>query len=194
MPSRSRRLRPRKGAILVLQADGKGVPIVRPATPSKRVRLGKGQKHGGKKEATLTGLYTIAPALRTPEAVVESLFAQTAALPEPPERGGPRHKRLWVTLAGKDAALAEVVGQVQARDRPHITHRVALTDGSIPLQERVQRHCPQMTLVLDLIHATEYLWKVANALWGETLCWLLGPSMRARRGTWVIRPVQGAPR
>lgn len=158
-------------AILVLQADGKGVPILRPARPTRRVRLGKGQKNGGKKEAILTGLYTIAPCVRTPEEVVESLFAETAA-PAAPERAqsrtGPQHKRLWVTLAGKDAALAEVAPQVRAREGAHIVHRVALTDGSIPLQERVQRYVPQMSLVLDLIHATEYLWKAATALLGET--------------------------
>jgi len=50
-------------AILVLQADGKGVPIVRPLAvgagtpgPASPVRLGKGQKRGGKKEATLTAV------------------------------------------------------------------------------------------------------------------------------------------
>ena len=158
-----------EAAILVLQADGKGVPVLRPATPSVRVRLGKGQKHGGKKEATLTGVYTIAPCARTPEDVAGSLFRETAPpAAREPGRAGPHHKRLWVTLSGKDAALAEAATQVRAREGAHIAHRVALTDGSIPLQERVQRHVPQMTLVLDLIHGTEYLWKAANALLGET--------------------------
>jgi hypothetical protein len=159
-----------EAALLVLQADGKGVPILRPATPSVRVRLGKGQKNGGKKEATLTGVYTIAPCVRTPQEVVESLFRETAvsAAERDQSRTGPQHKRLWVTLAGKDAALAEAATQVQARAGAHIVHRVALTDGSIPLQERVQRHVPQMILVLDLIHGTAYLWKAANALLGET--------------------------
>ncbi|GAC1429401.1 MAG: hypothetical protein NVSMB65_02760 [Chloroflexota bacterium] len=101
---------------------------------------------------------------------MESLFRETAVSASAREqsRTGPQHKRLWVTLAGKDAALTEVATQVQAREGAHIVHRVALTDGSIPLQERVQRHVPQMTLVLDLIHGTAYLWKVANALLGET--------------------------
>jgi len=168
--------------ILVVQADGRGVPILRRTTTATAapVRLGKGQKHGGKKEATLTALYTIAPAVRTPEAVVESLFAAAAptAAADPPAhaRTGPQHKRLWATLAGKDAALAEVVRQVAAREGAHITQRVALTDGSQALQERVRRHLPAYTLVLDLIHATEYLWKAANALLGET---------KARRTAWV---------
>ena len=44
------------------------------------------------------------------------------------------------------------------------------------MQERVRRAFPADTLVLDLIHATEYLWKAANALLGETA---------PRRTAWV---------
>ncbi len=168
---------PEDAPILVVQADGKGVPIVRPPTTAAPIRLGKGQKHGGKKEATLTAIYTIAPTVRTPEAVAERLFAPAgAAAADHPVRTGPQGKRLWATLAGKDAALAEAAGQVAGREGGHLTHRVALTDGCQALQERVQRQFPTFTLVLDLIHATEYLWKAATALLGET---------NGRRTAWV---------
>jgi len=172
-------------ALLVLQADGKGVPIVRPSTAAAGtptpLRLGKGQKRGGKKEATLTAVYTIASAVRTPEAVVESLFrdpaqAVPAGVVDAAAREGPRHKQLWATLRGKDAALTAAAARVARRDGPHVAHRVALTDGSQALQERVQRQFPTFTLVLDLIHATEYLWKAATALLGET---------NVRRTAWV---------
>lgn len=149
------------------------MPILRPTTTPAPVRLGKGQKYGGKKEATLTAVYTIAPAVRTPESVVASLFdtpsaeATSAAL-EPAARTGPQHKRLWATLAGKDAALTEAAAHVAARDGAHLTDRVALTDGCHALQERVQQQFPAFTLVLDLIHVLEYLWQAANALLGET--------------------------
>jgi len=176
-----------EAAILVVQADGKGVPILRrprPDTPAP-VRLGKGQKQGGKKETALTATCTSAPAVRTPEAVVDSLFADapaTGTAPTAPARTGPQHKRLWATLAGKDTALAEAAGRVAVRAGAHIAHRVALTDGSQALQERVQRQLPAFTLVLDLIHATEYLWKAANAVLGETA---------PRRTGWVkVRTLQ----
>ena len=157
----------------MVQADGKGVPILRPTTTPAPVRLGKGQKYGGKKEAILTAVYTIAPAVRTPESVVASLFdtpseEATSETPKPAERTGPQHKRLWATLAGKDAALTEAAAHVATRDGAHLTDRVALTDGCAALQERVQRQFPAFTLVLDLIHVVEYLWEVANALLGET--------------------------
>jgi hypothetical protein len=162
-----------EAAVLVVQADGKGVPILRPTTTPTPVRLGKGQKYGGKKEATLTAVYTIAPAVRTPESVAASLFDTPSEEPPsaaiaPEERPGPQHKRLWATLEGKDAALAEAAAHVAARDGAHLTDRVALTDGCQALQERVQQQFPACTLVLDLIHVVEYLWKAANALLGET--------------------------
>jgi hypothetical protein len=159
-----------EGPILVVQADGKGVPIVRETPAEAQVRLGKGEKLTHKKEAVVTGIYTVAPNVRTPEAVVTSLFHPTAA-PAPAETAvpwaAPQHKQLWATLAGKDVALARLADQVAARDGAHIQHRVALTDGAEALQTRMQTHCPTFTLILDFIHADEKLWDVANSLLGE---------------------------
>lgn len=45
---------PAVGNILVVQADGKGVPMVQPSSESPPLRLGKGQKRGKKKEAVVT--------------------------------------------------------------------------------------------------------------------------------------------
>ena len=158
-----------EAALLVIQADGKGVPMVR-ATPSEpKVRLGKGEKYSSKKEAVVTGLYTIAPHVRTPAEVIASLFHPAPALrPAAQVRSGPQHKRLWATLAGKDAALARLKAQVAGREGPHIQHRVALADGAEALQDRIQQQFPAFTLVLDFIHADEKLWDVANCLFGET--------------------------
>ena len=153
--------------ILVVQADGKGVPLVRPADPDAPVRAGKGAP-AGKKEAIVTSVYTLRPAPRTPESVVASLFhADTKQPPAPEERGKPYDKWLWATLEGKDAALTLTAEQARRREGEHILHRVALTDGAEALQTRVQSHFPHFTLLLDFIHANEYLWKAANALLGE---------------------------
>ena len=152
--------------ILVIQADGKGVPLVLETPPEPLVRLGKGQKRGRKKEAMVTSIYTIAPQMRTPQAVVDSFFRHTA--PEPsPNRDQPHHKHIWATLAGKDAALARLAQQVASREGGHILARVALCDGYEPLQARISHQFPDFTLILDFIHADEYLWDVANVLLGE---------------------------
>ena len=158
--------------LLVIQADGKGVPMVRNTPAEPKVRLSKGDKHSQKKEALVTGLYTIAPQVRTPASVVANLFHLTAnpATPAPSaqRQAGPQAKRLWATLDGKDAALVRLAQQVAKREGPHIQHRIALSDGAEALQDRIHLHFPTFTLVLDFIHANEKLWIVANALFGET--------------------------
>jgi hypothetical protein len=60
--------------VLVIQADGKGVPIILDQSAKQAVRLGKGQKHGRKKEAVVTTAYTIPATPRTPQEVVTSFF------------------------------------------------------------------------------------------------------------------------
>jgi hypothetical protein len=47
--------------ILVIQADGKGVPLILEEAAMAKVRLGKGQKHGQKKESIVTAIYSISP-------------------------------------------------------------------------------------------------------------------------------------
>jgi hypothetical protein len=57
---------------------------------------------------------------------------------------------------------------VDLRQGDHIQHKVALCDGCESLQSRMAAQFPDFVLVLDFIHADEYLWKVANRLLGET--------------------------
>jgi len=153
-----------EAAILVIQADGKGVPmILEEATPDK-VRLGKGEKHGRKKEAVVTSVYSIAPVVRTAEQVIASFYDQ--AHPFKPSQ--PKNKHLWATLDGKEAALRRLSRQVVSRQGSHIQHQIALCDGCEALQTRLAKQFPDFTQILDFIHANEYLWAVANALLGET--------------------------
>lgn len=153
-----------EGAILVVQADGKGVPMVAPALA--QTRRSKGDKRTKKKEALVTALYSVDRYRRSPQQVLAALMRQgeqgdVSARPEP------KDKHLWATLSGKDVALKHLAHQARRRDGDHIIDRVALSDGAIGLQQRIETHFPCFTLVLDLIHAVEYLWKAANALKGE---------------------------
>lgn len=157
--------------ILVIQADGKGVPMILEAPAEPKVRLGKGEKRGHKKEAVVTTVYTITAAPRTPEEVVASFFDQNQgeAMPEAAaQRSSPQNKHVWATLEGKDTALSRLAKQVVLRRGSHIRHTVALCDGCEALQSRIALHFPDFTQVLDFIHADEYLWDVANSLLGET--------------------------
>ena len=159
-----------EGRILVVQADGKGVPLVKETEAVHKVRLGKGEKRSQKKEAVVTSVYTIGTNPRSPKAVVASLFRREkpeAGTDEPSEWAKPQHKEVWATLEGKDVALARLACRVEKRQGAHITDRVALTDGAEALQKRVLQHFPDFTLILDFIHANEYLWDAANRLYAE---------------------------
>lgn len=176
--------------ILVVQADGKGVPMIQPTPPAAKVRLRRGEKRARKKEAVVTGVYTIAPCVRTPEQVTQSFFEKTfrssakgehrlgdhrrcsrhradtsKGVPTKPPR--PHNKRLWATLEGKEAALKFSAEQVRRQEGEHIKERVALTDGCEALQQKVEQQFAGFALVLDFVHANEYLWKAANSLLGE---------------------------
>jgi hypothetical protein len=154
--------------ILVVQADGKGVPMRQITEAAEKVRKGKGEKTSCKKEAIVTSVYSLAPAPRTPEEVVASLFSPKKDMPAPPKRGAPTNKRLFATLDGKEEALLRTAPQAGKQEGEHIGGRVALTDGAQALQQRVLSVFVGFVLVLDCIHAIEYLWKAANALLGET--------------------------
>jgi hypothetical protein len=141
--------------------------MVQPALATTPVRLGKGQKRTKKKQAIVTALYTIAPYQRTPQGVLAALLHDRPAQ-EPGARPRPVGKELRATLDGKHAGLTKLAQRAALRDGAQVQDRVALTDGAEALQEQMQTHLPGYTVVLDIIHATEYLWDAANALLGET--------------------------
>jgi len=164
-----------EGCILVVQADGKGVPMVRAKPASQSARRGKGEKRTKKKEAVVTAIYTIEPYFRTPRQVAETLMRDPTEGEETPSsatshpaRPAPVGKEVRATLAGKHTAFERLARRVAQREGAHIRHRVALTDGAEPLQHQVRDKLSKFTLVLDIIHAVEYLWHAANALLGET--------------------------
>lgn len=164
-----------EGVLLVAQADGKGVPMVRPANEDvpKPARRGKGAKKSRKKEAIATSLYTIDRYARTAQDVVDALFRRDT---EPKERPTPCFKRVFASLDGKAAALERLAEWAEQRDGRQIRDRVALTDGSPALQAQTQSHLSGFTLVLDILHVNNHLWKAGTALYGET---------NPERDTWV---------
>ena len=153
--------------ILVLQPEGKGVPMVQPPRQTPPRRLGKGQKRTKKQEAIVTGLYTSAPYPRTPQEVVAALW-QDPDRPERAPRPAPVGTERRATLEGKAVARGHRAQRVAQREGPHLEPRVALSHGAEALQEPWRVHVPEHTFVLDLIHTTESLWDTAKALLGET--------------------------
>lgn len=99
-----------EGAILVISADGKGVPIRQkrdvPAIVDhdRKQRMyirARGPKPGRKKQAVVGAAYTIDPYPRTPQDIVEALFRQPhQGVPETsPARPVPQHKHVRARLS-----------------------------------------------------------------------------------------------
>jgi predicted nucleic acid-binding protein len=148
--------------------------MVRQETAPRIARRGKGKKRTKKKEAVVTAIYTIAPYERTPEAVADRLMRELTEKEEEQRRTktassrpAPVGKEVRATLYGKNTAFERLVRRVARREGPHIQHYVALTDGDNALQSQIEDRLSRFTLVLDIIHVSEYLWGAANALLGE---------------------------
>lgn len=154
-----------QATLLVVQADGKGVPMRQTTEASQKVRKTKGEKSSRKKEAIVTSVCTLEPTPRSPKEVIASLFE---GVKSQDQRPAPQNKRLFATLAGKESALQFTAQQANQYEGEPLCHRIALCDGAEALQQKMQEQFPEFTLALDFIHALEYLWKAANALLGET--------------------------
>jgi hypothetical protein len=167
--------------IVVLSADGKGVPLRKPAdAPAIAAHdHARGPKPDRKKMAVLGAAYQIDPHVRTPLAVVEALFRDPTVPPARPEarRPVPQQKRVCAVLpvaAAVAEALApprpvEVVfpwlqAEARHRDPDHQHPWVLLMDGQPSLWETAAAtlgEAPRVE-ILDLLHATGYLWEAVH--------------------------------
>jgi hypothetical protein len=168
-----------EGEILVVTADGKGVPMRRPADQRPvGARRKKGEKANKKQMATLGCVYTVDPKHRTPEDVVKALFREGSARqsgesPEPVAQ----HKRVWSSLTydeGDTHVDAETeVFTWMAREadvrRREGQPMVCLMDGQRSLWTSCATHLPREDVVevLDFLHAMSYLWDAAYLFHAE---------------------------
>ena len=180
------------GPILAAAVDCKGIPMVKPELALRVVRRGKGEKANKKRMATVAAVFTQQPRVRTPEEVVESLFdpkprvVGNDALPKP-KVPRPERKRVWASVEkSKDDVIADVAAEVERRDPLREKVRVALTDGERALQTRTAKAVVGSTLILDVIHAIEKLWKIAYCFHpegsNEAVAWVRERALRLLQG------------
>ena len=164
------------GALLVITTDGKGVVMrhadlrdaTKQAAARSRHKLGKrlsrGEKRNRKRMATVAAVYNVAPFVRTPEQVAGVMAPVHAADGAPRPR--PEHKRVWASLEKPpQAVIEEAFEDGERRDPEHKKQWVAVVDGNEEqlkhLHTSARRHKVGLTIVLDIIHVVEYLWKAA---------------------------------
>jgi len=154
--------------IVVGAIDCKGIPLVKPEPARRVARRKKGEKPQKKKMATVAAVFACAPRRRTPQAVVRSLFCEEPVPKRHTRRQRPKAKRVWASLvAGKDSFISDVKAEMTRRDPDRRHTWVVVTDGERALQRRVLTNFTDVTLVLDLLHVMEKLWKAGNALHPE---------------------------
>ena len=167
-----------EGAIFVVSADGKGVPIRRPADAPRihEHRSQRGPKKDRKRMAIVGAAYSIDPYVRTAEEVVDALFRAPAEERPASRRPEPCHKRVCASLTLENEnedeareAIATVFGwlaQQQQERNPSAKKTVtAVMDGQESLWEALHLfQPPEITRVeiLDLLHVTPRLWQAAH--------------------------------
>jgi len=167
-----------EGEILVATADGKGIPMRRPADQRPvGARQKKGEKANKKQMATLGCVYTVNPKLRSADDVVEALFRECSAR-ESDKSVDPvaQHKRIWSSLTYDEGDLhvdaetevfswmAHEVDSRRRADQP----MVCLMDGQRSLWASCETNLPdEMVEILDLLHVTSYLWDAAYLFHAE---------------------------
>jgi len=178
--------------LLIVTFDQKGVVLreedlteaTRKAAESSRhkmdTRLSQGEKRGRKRMATVAAVYTVAPYLRTAQDVIAGLRHVRDATPKPRPR--PEGKRVWASLTRnlKDV-IADAFDEACDRDPERSKRWLVLVDGDKKLTRWVRaearRRGVKVTLVLDFIHALEYLWKAAHVFFDrgtpEIEAWVL---------------------
>ena len=170
-------------SLMALSFDGKGIAMrhedLRKETRQRaakftrklRTRLCKGEKRHRKRIAQVATVYDVDAHVRTSVDVVTDLRPVRDATIK---RTRPRaeNKRVWASVdqEAEDVIFA-AFEEAERRDPLHQRRWVVLVDGEVTQLERVQACANgfgvEVTIVLDVIHVIEYLWKAGRCFCAE---------------------------
>jgi len=176
-------------SVVVLTFDGKGVVLHRddlrdatrkaaerrrqqrePLSPFQRLK--PGEKKHARRMATVAAVYTTAPFVRSPEEFLRSLMPRQPGAKPPRVRPRPQAKRVWASLEREPwEVVAEATLEAERQDPEHVKHWVVLVDGAETQLDLVEAGAAaygvDVTVILDIIHVVEYVWKAAHAFHRE---------------------------
>ncbi len=164
------------GPVIVITADGKGVVMheqdLREQTrkaaqkrkPQMETRLSKGEKKNAKRMATVAAVYTIDTFPRTPQ----DLLPGNSSKPHKEKSPRPEQKRVWASLEkSAEQVIESAFSEASHRDPCQKKHWVALVDGENQqlriLKRMAKNKGVDLTIIVDIIHVIEYLWKAGRA-------------------------------
>lgn len=140
--------------IMVISADGKGVPMKQPWDREVPKRLGKGQKRTKKKEAVAGIIYTVSSERQSSGA------SQVRVV----------NKEVYASLLGKEHVYNHLKKRADLRglsDKNLLDEALFMADGDPALWTQKEAHFPGMTENLDFYHVSEYLWEIAHMFLAE---------------------------
>jgi hypothetical protein len=163
--------------LLVMSFDGAGIIMrpedLRPATQkalakaSRKLatRLTRGEKRNRKRMAEVAAIYAVAPFPRTVMDVMHDLRPVRDAKKKRPR---PKNKRVSASVVlDAEEVIGKTFDEALRRDPDRCRRWVALVDGNrdqiAVIRKIAKEHGVEVTLVLDLMHVLEYLWKAAYA-------------------------------
>jgi len=158
-----------EGPLLVVTADGKGVPMRRPPQdgPRPHHRRTKGQKANRKQMACVGAVYTIEPFGRKADEILDEVLRDGRG----GDRPEPKHKHVWAEMTrqiggevvnAKDSLFSLLEAEASARNPGHGRPVICLLDGERSLWDMQREHFPEAVGILDLFHVLERLWAVAH--------------------------------
>jgi hypothetical protein len=163
--------------LLVMSFDGAGIIMrpqdLRPATQkaaakaSRKLatRLTRGEKRNRKRMAEVAAIYSVAP---FPRSVTDVMHDLRPVHEVKKKRPRPKNKRVLASVVlDADEVIRKTFDEALRRDPARSRRWVALVDGNrdqIAIIRRIAKELGvDVTLVLDLMHVLEYLWKAAFA-------------------------------
>jgi hypothetical protein len=170
-------------ALVVLTTDGKGIVMhkddLRPVTRKKleatdkklETRLSPGEKRNSKRMATVACVYNIDPFIRSPEDFKNEL-ACIKMVEDPKPRPKPIAKRVWASVEKSSQQVTREIFDEALRRDPSVQKTwVALVDGAPSqincIEMEAKSRGISITIVCDIIHVIEYLWKAAWAFFDK---------------------------
>ena len=160
--------------IVVLSFDGKGIAMrkeglreaTRKAAEARQPRLDKRRSKGEpahrKRMAEVGAVYDVAPFARTPRDLVTELRDKS----DKPKAPRPRARNKWLRASVEREMLDVIIEgfrEAQRRDSEKSRRWVVLVDGNEEQLAHIAYCAREMnvevTIVLDVIHVLEYLWR-----------------------------------
>jgi len=163
-----------EGEILVLTADGKGVPMRKDKhqdVPANKRRT-KGQKANKKRMACAGAVYTIDPFVRTADDIVDDVMRNNRSK----DRPTPQNKKLraeltqvieGVEVKGKDIIFSWFKDEAALRNPHGKMAVVCVMDGERALWKKLRETELDVVTILDIFHALERVWDAAHCFHPE---------------------------